>query len=181
LENKIIGSRIILRAPLKIDYEIMVKWRNNPLIKKCFFDDSDISIKSHKRWIDIVLKDKNQVLWIIEDKNKQIPIGMTGLTINRKNFYVENSRLLIGNFEYRCKGYATEAELLRLNYSFNILKMNKVCAECLSDNTPILNFLYKMGFIKEGVLKKHIFKNNEFKDVVRFGFLAEDFKIKYNL
>lgn len=178
ITNTIYGKKINLRAPNESDDRLIVNWRNNPINKKCFFSDKDITLKSHKKWIKSILNDRNQILWIIETKFF-IPIGMTGLIINYNNFFANNARLLIGDINNRGNGFATEAEYLRLKYAFHNLNLNRVSAECIKKNVPIINFLKKIGFKEEGLLKEYIFKDNNFEDIVILAILKKEFNSIY--
>ena len=59
---------------------------------------------------------------------------------------------------------------------FENLKLNKLCGEVLGFNDRVLQMHAKFGFKQEGLLRKHICKNDEFVDVVSIGLLKEEWE-----
>jgi diamine N-acetyltransferase len=77
---------------------------------------------------------------------------------------------------YSGKGIAFKASKLLLNYVFKNLKINKINLEVLSDNTKAINLYKKIGFKQEGYFKEEIYKNGEFKDVIRMAYHKSEWK-----
>ena len=66
-----------------------------------------------------------------------------------------------------------------LNYAFNVLNVNKVCGEVISENVGALRVLEMCGSVKEGLLREHVFKNDRYYDVVIQSTIKSDWdKIK---
>lgn len=66
-----------------------------------------------------------------------------------------------------------------IDYTFNQLNLNKIKTAVLSNNDEILKImerLSKIGFEKEGVLRKEYFLNGKFEDLHCFSLIREDFK-----
>lgn len=65
------------------------------------------------------------------------------------------------------KGYASEALEAVIEYSFNQLKLHKICAEYYSVNKGSENLFKRLDFKKEGVFKDHFIVNKKFVDAIR--------------
>ncbi|MDP2673138.1 MAG: GNAT family N-acetyltransferase [Nanoarchaeota archaeon] len=91
--------------------------------------------------------------------------------IRLHSFSVYNKRVEVGILIWDRnewgKGYATEALNAVSNYIFNILKLNKICAEYYSINKASAKMFKKLRFKTEGVFKNHFIINNKYIDAVR--------------
>jgi ribosomal-protein-alanine N-acetyltransferase len=72
------------------------------------------------------------------------------------------------------KGYGTAAVKLALDIAFNKLNFHRVRAEAQPENIGSLRVLEKAGFSKEGLLRKNLLVNNEWRDHVCLAILKED-------
>jgi RimJ/RimL family protein N-acetyltransferase len=73
-------------------------------------------------------------------------------------------------------GYATEAARTMLDFGFEGLGLNRIFAHHMEDNPASGRVLSNIGMEPEGVLRQHILKWDEFKDVVLFGLTRERFR-----
>ncbi|QSR87560.1 GNAT family N-acetyltransferase [Candidatus Methylacidiphilum infernorum] len=73
---------------------------------------------------------------------------------------------------YRYKGYGSEACRAVIDYAFEKLKLNKVCAYCLARNIPSVNMIRKLGMKFEGCLRKHLKVRGIYEDLLVYGLLA---------
>lgn len=63
-------------------------------------------------------------------------------------------------------GYATESIKLMLDYSYNVLNLNKILVEIASYNIVSLHIAEKIGFKIEGQLKNQIFYDDSYHDCI---------------
>lgn len=73
-------------------------------------------------------------------------------------------------------GYATEAAAEIVRYGFEELKLNRIFAHHMLENTSSGRILQKIGMTYEGRLHQHIRKWGRFVDVEIYGILAEQWK-----
>jgi [ribosomal protein S5]-alanine N-acetyltransferase len=78
--------------------------------------------------------------------------------------------------KYMGKGYMREAIQVVVAYGFNHMDLNRIEACIGPNNTASLLLVKKLGFVQEGHLKQHYFKNNILEDSLIFALLAEDYK-----
>ena len=90
------------------------------------------------------------------------------IDIDYRNHKCELGRVLIGDKKFRGQGIGSEMVNLLIDYAFNHLNMRKVYCEVFADNTNALHLYKKSGFLVEGTLKSHIYKNGQYKDIVIF-------------
>lgn len=69
---------------------------------------------------------------------------------------------------YWGQGIATRAVALLLSYAFDELLFIRVHAQVFAENRASMRVLEKNGFVKEGVLRKHIRKNGVITDAVLY-------------
>lgn len=72
------------------------------------------------------------------------------------------------------QGYATEASRAIVDHGFRKLGLARIYAQCFSRNHASARVLEKAGMIKEGHLRKHFKKWDEFVDIEVFGVLKEE-------
>jgi len=84
--------------------------------------------------------------------------------------------ILIGSAAQRGKGYGKEAIELALAHAFNDLGLERIYLFVLASNETAQRLYRKCGFIEEGRLRKHAYKQGEFIDVIVMGLLKSEWK-----
>jgi RimJ/RimL family protein N-acetyltransferase len=82
-------------------------------------------------------------------------------------------RKLIGNLEYRGKGYADEATRLWLAYGLHALGLEKIYVSTLQANLGNIRLNEKVGFQVEGLLRDEVLIDGARHDVLRMGFCRD--------
>jgi RimJ/RimL family protein N-acetyltransferase len=77
------------------------------------------------------------------------------------------------------KGYATEAIRLLLGYFFRELRYQKVTAHVYSFNAASLALHERLGFVREGCLRRMRYTGGQYFDEVLFGMTAEEFAARH--
>ena len=167
-------ERLILRPINKSDGPDIVRWRNQKEITDHLFSSPGLTLPQHNVWYKKYLKEKTRTEFMIIKKEDNKKIGTIGLNkIDRKNQKAEYG-ILIGEKDEQGQGYAKEATLAILNYGFKKLNLHKIYLEVFCDNMNAIRLYKKMGFIEEGLFRKDVVKNGEFKDVMRMAILKEE-------
>ena len=185
----IVGQKVRFRRPESrgTDHETLVRWRNDPSVKRLFFEEEPISLDSHLAWYDKVSQDPTQRFYVIDALVQPDPlaspcdppllIGSISLAnIDWRNRTAEWGRFLIGHPDYLGGGYGKEAGFLLMDYAFGHLNMNKIWSDVIAGNAIVLSVLRLLGFKEEGVLRQQVFKGGRYIDVVRLGLVARDFR-----
>jgi UDP-4-amino-4,6-dideoxy-N-acetyl-beta-L-altrosamine N-acetyltransferase len=83
--------------------------------------------------------------------------------------------VFIGDPSCRSKGYGTSAIKLILDYAFMDLNLERIMLEVLKDNERATKCYERMGFVQEGVLRRHALKRGHYIDVVLMAILRDEF------
>jgi RimJ/RimL family protein N-acetyltransferase len=160
------NSKIILRAIELDDSELIRKWRFDSDSYDYFFEFIPVSHVQNEMWLKNVLLRNDEVNFIIEERSTKTSIGMISLlNIDPRNQKCEMGRVLIGAPDFRGRGLGKESITLLIEYAFNHLNMQKIYCKVFNDNEKAVSIYEKCGFKEEGMLRRHIYKNGEFKDV----------------
>lgn len=163
------GKKILLR-PLRFDdIEKTMDWRNDLQIKNMvLMHPFPVSINIEKNWFERNINKINNELIIlgIELIESKELIGYAKLfNINWIHRYCYFG-IIIGEKKTRGKGIGEETTYLMMDYSFKTLNLRKILLEVLASNKSAIKLYEKLGFVVEGILKKQVFINNKYDDVI---------------
>ena len=129
-------------------------------------------------WIDMAAEglqvQSNYIFGIRLNDSNQF-LGGIGITIDKVH-----NRGEIGYWigvPFWNKGYATEATKLVLQFGFEQLKLNKIHAVHLIGNSSSGKVMLKNGMIKEGVLKEHYKKGDEYRSVIQYRLTKGEYEL----
>jgi len=111
------------------------------------------------------------VVFAMHEKTTDQLVGAVGLTV-MKRFNRAELGYWVGK-PFWGTGYATEASEEVLRYGFQIMKLNKISASHMTRNPASGKVMLKIGMEKEGLLKQHALKWDQFVDLAVYGILAE--------
>lgn len=156
-----------LRPMTILDQELVLKWRSDYAIGRVMYSQiHDANINSQINWFRRISVSKSHKYWIIERRN--FPIGV----VNLANISLENSRadwaFYVGESQFRGTGVGALVEYAIIYYVFNVLKLNKLCCQVLSNNVDVAKMHRKFGFVDEGLLKRHFLRDGEWLDLYLF-------------
>ena len=73
--------------------------------------------------------------------------------------------ITLADDEYRGKGFGKDILLTIINYGFKELNLNRIWCEVYSNNNSI-HLYKKLGFVSEGILREHVYKNGKYLDSI---------------
>jgi ribosomal-protein-alanine N-acetyltransferase len=76
------------------------------------------------------------------------------------------------------QGYMTDAIRALIPFVFATLGMHRVEAACVPQNEPSRKLLGKVGFREEGLARRYLLINDEWRDHMLFALLADEFPLK---
>lgn len=156
------------------DTKNIIKWRNNPNVKKNFCIQQDMTEEIHRNWFNNKILKGEVVQFIIIDNNSNKPVGSTYLRdIDRHNKKAEFG-IFIGEEDARGKGIGTISTKLILEYGFKELGLHKIFLRVFANNTAAIKSYEKAGFIYEGTAKDDIqLPNGQYQDIIFMSIISK--------
>jgi len=169
------GKQIYLRILEESDIPQTTKWINDPEISEIMGYLPVKNQYNQQLWFKESATSTSKYIFAIcmLDTNKHIGnVGLGNIDyINRHCMF----NIFIVPLDLRSKGIGSEVTKLTLDFAFNRLNMNKVYLRT-SERFIEANKMYvKLGFVKEGVLRKHYFTNGKYEDKIIYSILNEEF------
>lgn len=150
-----------------------VEWINNPENNKFLHYDIPLSVENTQKWFEKNKSADNRYdATIVADG---IPCGTIGLlNIDKKNGKAEYY-IAMGKTSLKGKGVSTIASRLLLDYAFQELSLNRVYLYTEVENIAAQRLFEKVGFIKEGCLRKDIVSHGKLVDRFIYAICKEDY------
>jgi len=171
--------RVYLRALEPDDYKITHEWRKDEQTWDLLGGQKRfVSSETERKWILSAIEkhEKNEILRFgICMKGNEELIGFmsfTNIDLINRNCRVNS---IIGSSHVRGKGLINEARILSYHYMFSEIGMQRIYSHILEDNTYSRKAVEKFGIIEEGILRKAVYKNGTFKDLIVYSMLREEF------
>lgn len=166
------GEKIVLRQiELSDCTERYVEWLNDPEVNQ-YLETKWVeqSLETVEDFVRAQRQNDDSILWAIITKEGLTHIGNIKIGPINKHHHHADISYFIGEKDYWGKGIATEAIQLVTEYGLNELKLHKLEAGTYEDAIGSQKALEKNGYVKEGVLKEHIFSGGGgYKAAFRYG------------
>lgn len=154
------------------DGDRLFAWRREPEVDRWMRGLPPTDPAAHARWFDDLRRDPVRRAWIITLSGA--PCGYAALTnITAKNRRAEWS-WYIGEPRARGRGAGRAAQALGLDLAFGDHALQKVWSEVLAENEIALKAQTGAGFRREGYLRRHVYKDGRYHDVVLLGVLQDE-------
>lgn len=128
-------------------------------------------IDNVERSLEELLNDDTNIFGIIETSDKK-PIGVMGyLNYDKVNNKAE-LRKLIGENEFKHKGYGKKATEAWISYGLHTLKIRKIYIYTFDTNLRNIRINRELGFNLEGIFKAENIYNGAAKDIIRMSLIA---------
>jgi len=168
------GNKVILRPVEERDLPLLVRWRNDPEIRRYFFSPFLISLAGQKKWFEGLLADRNRVVFMIDTFDGKT-VGVTAIDhIDWRNQEAEVGMNAIDPDE-RGKGYIEEAMDLIIKYCFEELNLHRIYGLVYPFNPAVELYKFFGGQV-EGVLRQAVFSGGKFHDKIVMGLLREEWE-----
>lgn len=80
-------------------------------------------------------------------------------------------------YEFWGNGYAREAVAALVTYGFESLDLHRICAVADPENVPSLRLLERLGFRREGHLRKDEYLRGQWRDSLVYAVLADEWRV----
>jgi RimJ/RimL family protein N-acetyltransferase len=168
------SSRIALRPLQAKDLPRMFEWINDR--EQVLFNAPyrPVSELQHDSWAEAIQQRQDVMIFSIFQLETDDLIGTCQLhSINAVHRSAE-LQIRLGEVAARGSGYGTEAVSLLLRFAFRDLNLHRVYLHVFSTNGAAIQVYEKVGFKREGVLRRAAFIDGEYVDVLVMGVLREE-------
>lgn len=168
-------ERLILRPLQLTDLDDLYEYAQDPAVYQPGMWQPYESYTEAKNHLEILLSHYFDGLlwWAIEHKDDRKMIGRVELShVDR-----DDKHAIIGyalNRNYWRQGMMTEAVNRVIKYTFDTMKLNRIQAYVLTDNTQSYKLLEKIGFKQEGHLRDYSQVKGYPEDVYIYGLIKSD-------
>lgn len=156
------------------DLETVLRWRNTDRIRNSMYNNEIINLEQHQKWFKKISSSQKDYYFIFTINHTE-----TGLvSFNDVDF--KNNHCYWGFYIGEAEapsGSGTVMGYLALEWAFQQLKIGKVYGEVLLSNKTSILYHQKLGFCKEGHFRKHLQRDGQFHDILRYGLLMEEWLI----
>lgn len=166
-----------LRKPHEGDYLEFFECYTHPEITKflpdgCIPTDFTDATRELRRYANLF--DNNEsIFWMLVRKDTDKVVGTCGLNDwDRYNKRVEISYEIHPNYWRR--GLGQSIVKAAVDFAFNKMKVVRVQATMVTYNEPSAKLLEKVGFTREGLLKKYKFYKGDHVDILMYGLSNEN-------
>jgi RimJ/RimL family protein N-acetyltransferase len=174
------GRKVNLRPVLKGDLDRCMRWVNDPSIRDFLMGYFPYTQYDEEKWIKEISEDTPYSLTLAIETVEGQHIGQMGLHRINWRDRVAITGALIGEAEFRDKGYGSEAKIILLHHAFRSMNLRKICSQAVALNLRSIAYSKKCGYLEEGRLKKHVFRQGKYYDLVQLAVYWKNFKSIWN-
>lgn len=173
-------ERMILRRLVPETYaHIYAHFSDEELLEFLGLDSLETLAKEKEKFAKgMATHNRSFVHFLLVDKTSGKVIGACGY----HTWCTDHHRAEIGygmfGDDFKKQGLMSEALKPIIAYGFNVMELNRIEAMVAPENVASLKLIDKMGFVREGLLRKHYFKNGVMEDSVAFSLLKEEYLVR---
>jgi RimJ/RimL family protein N-acetyltransferase len=114
-------------------------------------------------------------------QTRPTPVGTLSLSrVWEQNAQHRNTTLGIGILRaYQGRGYGTEAIQWALKWAFRYANLHKVEIEAFEWNQGALRLYERLGFVKGGRKREHLWFDGRYRDLFELGMLEREWRERY--
>ena len=172
--KRVSGEKVYLSPISTEDLDIFMNWVNDPEIAHTTnFYTQFTSLTQEKEIVELLAK-KGNTFSIVTQENDKIIGTCSFSNINETNRVAEIG-IIIGEKEYRGKGYGTEAVNLLLQFGFMNRNYNSIYLHVHSFNARAIACYEKAGFKRQGVCREALIRGDKKYDRIYMDILADEY------
>lgn len=173
------NERVYLRALDIGDAERVHRWHNDSSLYELLGGTHRyVSRQAALTWLEQTISYSAQssgdvkLAICVRESNQHIG----NIYLLQPNWVARNARMevFIGDPAERHKGYGESAVRQLLIYAFTELGLKRIYLTVLKDNPAAIRCYEKIGFVREGQFRNHVFKGGRWIDVIAMAICAEE-------
>jgi diamine N-acetyltransferase len=170
------GKRVMLRAIEESHLPVLAGWRSDGASYPFFHEFRPISLAAQAEWFAAQRGNDREMNFAVCGLDGALVGTISLMRIDRRNRRAELGRVLVGEERQRRIGLGREMTHLVLEYAFKHLNLHKVFCEVVEGNLAARELYTRFGFVEDGVLRQHVFKDGRYLDVVLLSLLERDYR-----
>ena len=160
------GKSVYLRPITSEDTANIVRWRNDPDVRRFFLFREPFTPEMHENWLINRVMTDEVIQYIIVDRENGKSVGSVYFrNIDHKNESAEFG-IFIGEAQARNRGIGTETTKIFTDFGFRALGLHRIFLRVLGGNEAARRSYEKAGFKTEGIFQDCIKLDDAFTDVV---------------
>jgi RimJ/RimL family protein N-acetyltransferase len=177
-EPQLQHGRVFLRAGERADIPLFVAWMNDWRTTRTLSLRAPMSSASEERWFEHMLDEQGKsafffVICLLEDDR---PIGTIGLFQLEPYNGCAGLGISVGHDDDRGRGYGSDALRALLRFAFGQLRLERVWLDVYDVNPGARRVYERVGFVYEGTLRRAVFREGRYLDVIRMAILADEWR-----
>jgi len=162
----LVGTKVTIGAFVPDDYPAMYCWAND--VAAARFDGAfrPVNLTDVLQLCDTAGQDPSRALLAIRRRNDPRIIGYLHVQNISAVHRSADMSIRIGQEQHRGQGYGQEAMRMGLHYCWQHLNLQRISLFVFRNNPRAINAYRAVGFKKEGLLKKLLFVDGAWVDVL---------------
>lgn len=171
------GENVSLRTLEKEDAEFLRDLNHHPETRRYLGRvPKPSSVEQEEERIESITESDEIIQFIITNEGEKA--GTIAIFDINNDYKTAEVGAFMVKPDYHGKGIGTEAMELVLSYSFDQLNMHRIQGGYIEGNTASKKVQEKFGFSEEGRERDAVFRNSEYKDIVRMSLLESEWRSK---
>ena len=163
------GQRLVMRPYLLGDADVLARWMADPRVTAYFGQSVPNTVEAWRQTITELLVADSALGFLIMVGSSGEAIGIGELSaIDRRQAACE-LEIALGEPSAWGRGYASEAVDLMLQFAAEHLRMHRVYADVLAQNTSARRMLETARFVREGTLRDSVRWDGRYHDQIIYG------------
>lgn len=169
-------ASIIVRRLEREDLQTRVAWFNQQSVYRQMTFDIPSSLADTEEWFSRNRLNRNRAdfcFFLRDDENEVTRVAMGGLVdISQRHRRAEI--YVVVNPEMTGRGIGQKTVQWLCNYGFSELNLMRIYLFTLPDNARAQRLYELSGFVREGVLRQHVYHRNNLTDRHVYGLLRKE-------
>ncbi|MCI4346271.1 MAG: GNAT family N-acetyltransferase [Thermoplasmata archaeon] len=169
-----------LRTPRAEDLPLLFDWYNDPELVAPFDRFSVDTFEGFERALAEAPTDPGSLAprYIFERREDGKLLGFVGFYSAHPVLSLTDVWYVLGDTGERRKGYGLEAVELLVAHLFRAFRFERVGATCDVENLPSVKLLERLGFTREGTLRRSLFHHGSWHDVHTYAVTREEWRAR---
>jgi diamine N-acetyltransferase len=172
-----IEGELVALGPLRRDLlPLYQRWINDLVAARGLGVFLPITVEKESEWFESQAKSESDITFTIYELSTLRPVGTASLmNVDHRNRRAEFG-IVIGEPEYRNRGYGTETARLVLDYAFTVVGLHNVMLRAFEFNRGAVRAYEKAGFKEIGRRRQSYFAGGRVWDEIWMDCLSTEFE-----